>query len=401
MRNVATTQLETIAELLTRGVEEVFVRKHLEERLLRGDKLRVKLGIDPTGPRVHLGRAIPLWKLKDFQTLGHQVVIIIGDFTAKIGDPSDKLAKRPMLSDAEIKQNLATYKEQLGKILDLSKVEWRYNSEWLSTLTFTETAQLAESFTVQQMLARRNFKDRVKAGQEISLRELMYPLMQGYDSVAVKADLELGGVDQLFNLQAGRVIQEQYGQKPQDILVTEMLEGTDGRKMSTTWGNVVLITDQPGQMFGKLMSVKDELIEKYLLLTSRLPMARVKELQADLKRGKNYRDVKAAMAKAVVALYHGTVAATQAEAEFGRVHKEGKLPDEVPAFPVPKGKKETPITDLLVYLKLALSKSEARRLVEQGGVKVGGKVEKRWQASVKLVSGLVVQVGSRKFARLT
>lgn len=389
-------------ELLTRGVEEVFVRGHLEAALASGKKLRVKLGIDPTGPRVHLGRAIPLWKLRAFQDLGHQVVIIIGDFTALVGDPSDKLAKRPMLTREQIELNLTTYKQQLGKILDLSKVEWRHNSEWLDKLTFLDAAQLAESFSMQQVLARRNFKERLKQKDDISLRELMYPLMQGYDSVAVRADLELGGFDQLFNLLAGRKIQERYEQAPQDVLTTQMLEGTDGRKMSTSWGNVITIADEPSDMYGKLMSVRDELIGKYLLLTTRLPLDEVDELTKSLKRkGINPRDVKARLAREVVALYHGEAAAARAAAEFNQVHREHKPPADMPLVKIPAGRTSMPILDLLVYAKLASSKAEARRLITQGGVKVGGAAEKDWRANISLSSGLVLQVGSRKFARLT
>src|SRR3989338_3818860 len=224
------TDQSKIDELLARGVEEIFVKEHLREALLSGRQLRIKLGIDPTGPAIHLGRAIPLRKLRAFQDLGHKAVLIIGDFTAKIGDPSDKLAKRPMLSEKQIKENLKTYKKQLGKIVDLKNAEFKFNSKWLGKLGFREISQLAESFSVQQMLARRNFKERFQAGDEIGLRELTYPLMQGYDSVAVKADVELGGFDQLFNLKAGRIIQKHYGQKEQDILTLQMLEGTDGRK---------------------------------------------------------------------------------------------------------------------------------------------------------------------------
>lgn len=394
--------VDSYSELFTRGVEEVLVREHLEASLRSGKKLRVKLGIDPTGPKVHLGRAIPLWKLREFQDLGHQVVIIIGDFTALIGDPSDKLAKRPMLTREQIEANLATYKEQLGKILDLSRVEWRRNSEWLSSLSFLDAAQLAESFSLQQIMARRNFKVRLQQKDDVSLRELMYPLMQGYDSVAVRADVELGGFDQLFNLLAGRKIQERYQQEPQDVLTTQMLEGTDGRKMSTSWGNVISIADEPREMYGKLMSVRDELIGKYLLLATRLPQAEVEQLTKSLKRkGTNPRDVKARLAHEVVALYYGSPTAERAATEFNQVHREHKLPLDMPTVKIPTGKTSMPVLDLLVYTKLASSKAEARRLVTQGGVKVDGKVEKDWQAIINLEPRLVIQVGSRKFAKLT
>src|SRR3990172_9583191 len=226
---------EKIKELLERGVAEVIDRKNLEKKLKSGKKLRVKLGIDPTGPKLHIGRAIIIRKLRDFQRLGHQIVLIIGDATAVIGDPSDKISKRPMLTKEQVKNNLRTYKNQIGKILDLKKTEFHYNSAWLKKINFIEVGELAESFSLQQMSARRNFKERMDKGEEVSMRESLYPLMQGYDSVAVRADVELGGFDQLFNLKAGRTIQEHFGQPKQDILMVEMLEGTDGRKMSTTW----------------------------------------------------------------------------------------------------------------------------------------------------------------------
>ncbi len=396
------SQISKIAinSILTRGVEDVLVREHLEGVLQSGKKLRIKLGIDPTGAKIHLGRAITLWKLREFQDLDHQIVLIIGDFTAQIGDPSDKLDKRPMLTLPQIKTNMATYKEQIGKILDLSKVEWRYNSEWLKKLTFLEIAELAESFSLQQILARRNFKDRLDKKQDISLREVLYPLMQGYDSVAVKADVELGGTDQLFNLTAGRKIQEHYKMPAQDILTIQMLEGTDGRKMSTSWGNVVTIVDEPNEMYGKLMSIKDELIPKYLLLTTRLSQIEVDNLVKDLKQGTNPKIIKQILAREVVALYYNNLAAQKAESEFENVHKQGNLPKNMPEFFVPKGKKNISATDLLVYLKLAPSKSEAQRLIKQGGVKISGVVVKNWQTEVILESGLVVQVGSRRFAKL-
>ena len=240
--------IEKIEEILNRGTEDIIDKKHLKEALLSKKKLNIKFGIDPTGPKIHLGRAVVLRKLKKFQELGHKVILIIGDFTAQIGDPSDKLGKRPMLDAATIKKNLKDYKKSLGKIIDLRRTTFKYNSKWLSKLNLKELALLAESFSVQQMLARRNFKDRYESQGEISLREFLYPIMQGYDSVKIKSDVEIGGFDQLFNLKAGRIIQRHYGQPEQDVLTCQMLEGTDGRKMSTSWGNVINITDEPNDM---------------------------------------------------------------------------------------------------------------------------------------------------------
>ena len=311
-----------IAELLSRNIEEIFVKDNLLKRLSSGQRLRVKLGFDPTGDKIHIGRAIILRKLRDFQALGHQIVFIVGDFTARIGDPSDKLEKRPMLSERQIKTNLKNYKEQIGKIIDLSKAEFHYNSRWLSKLGFAEIGSLAESFSVQQMSGRRNFKERFERGEEVSLREFMYPLMQGYDSVAVKADVEIGGFDQLFNLKAGRVIQRHYGLPEQDILTTQMLPGTDGRKMSTSWGNVINITDSPDEMFGKTMSVQDDLIVTYFKLCTDRSLSQISDLDDKLKNGLNPRDVKLDLAEEIVSIYHGKPRALLAKEEFLIVEKQ-------------------------------------------------------------------------------
>ncbi len=393
-------QHQQITQLLNRGVEEIFVKKHLEARLLKGDKLRVKFGIDPTGPSIHIGRAATLWKLKEFQDLGHKIVIIIGGFTAQIGDPSDKLSKRPMLLPAQIERNLKNYQQQLGRILDIKKVEWWDNREWLDTMDLQRLARLAESFSVQQMLARRNFKERWRQGSDISLRELLYPLLQGYDSVMVKADVELGGFDQLFNLQAGRIVQPLYEQPPQDIVATQMLTGTDGRKMSTSWGNVIAITDEPIAMYGKTMSIKDELIGQYLLLATRLAAGEVEELLKKLKQGINPRDIKKVLAFELVKLYHGAPAATLAAADFTSIHEQNKLPVQMATHKISLLKTKQTVIELLVYLKLADSKAAARRLVEQKGVKLNQAVVKDWQIRPVIKSGDVIQAGNRKFIKI-
>ncbi len=389
-----------IDELLTRNVEQVFVAKHLRNRLLSGKSLRIKLGIDPTGPKLHLGRAIPLWKLRDFQELGHQVVLIIGDFTALIGDPSDKLSKRPFLTIEQVRENMKDYKKQLGKILNLDKVEWRYNSEWLSAMTFIDVARLAESFSVQQMLARRNFKERYSRGVEISIRELLYPLMQGYDSAAIKCDVEVGGFDQLFNLKAGRVIQQLYHQSPQDIMAFAMLEGTDGRKMSTSWGNVINIIDQPAEIYGKIMSLIDELVVKYFYLTTRLSLEEIKQIERDLKKGANPRQSKARLAYEVAALYHGKTAAGQVAKEFDLIHREKQIPGQMTIVKITKIQQQLSVIDLLVWVKLAASKSEARRLIEQKAVRLNQKRITDWKQIIKLATNMIVQVGNRRFVKL-
>ncbi|MDP2918004.1 MAG: tyrosine--tRNA ligase, partial [bacterium] len=254
------TDSQKIKEVLTRGVAEVIDARHLEARMRKGEKLRVKLGIDPTSPNLHLGRSIPLLKLRDFQELGHQVVFIIGDFTGLIGDTSDKNAERPMLEKKTVESNMKTYLAQAGKILDTKKFEFRYNSEWLGKLNYQEIGEQADLFSVVEFINRENIKKRLNENKRVSLREMLYPLMQGYDSVAIKADVELGGTDQRFNLLAGRKMQEHFNQKPQDILMNNLIAGLDGRKMSSSWGNVINISDPPAEMFGKIMSMHDDLI---------------------------------------------------------------------------------------------------------------------------------------------
>jgi len=392
------TDSQRIKDVLNRGVEDVFVKEHLEKALKSGKQLRVKYGIDPTSPNIHLGRAVPIRKLKAFQDLGHKIVLIIGDFTATIGDPSDKLAKRPMLSKKDIAKNMKTYAKQLGKILDMKKVELKYNSRWLSKLKFHEVGELAESFSLQQMAARRNFKERIEKNEEISMREMLYPLMQGYDSVAVKADVEIGGFDQLFNLKAGRIIQKQYKQKEQDVLATRMLEGTDGRKMSSSWENVIAVTDEPNDMFGKVMSLKDELILSYFWLCTGVTQDELDRLEKQLSQGVNPRNIKMELAKKIVTLYHSEKAAKTAETEFEKVFSKKELPSEIP--------KHTPslnpifLADVMVEAKLAKSKSEARRLIEQKAVTINGKVYGDWRKAVHFEGGEVLQVGKRNFVKI-
>lgn len=390
---------EKIKELLTRGVEEVIEKEHLEKRLLAGEKLRVKHGIDPTGPKIHLGRASTLWKLREFQNLGHQIVLIIGDYTAQIGDPSDKLAKRPFLSPEQVGANMKSYEKQLNLILEMKKVEVHKNSEWLAKLTPRELDGLADLFSVQQMIARRNFKDRWEREEEISLRELHYPLYQGYDSVAIKADVEIGGRDQLFNLLAGRKIQEAYGQPPQDIITAKMLLGLDGRKMSTSWGNVVNIDEEPNEMYGKIMSMRDDLILDYFLLCTRLPIAEIKKIEKELRAGANPRDLKMRLAREIVSIYQSPNEAKRAEDNFIKVFQKKETPEEVKKYKVIS--KKYKLIDLLVEIKLAPSKSEARRLVEQGGIKVDGKIVDDIKKEIAITpEGVLVQKGKRHFMRV-
>ncbi len=388
---------EAINYLLARNVEEVIEKDHLESVLKTGKKLRVKHGIDPTGEKIHIGRAVVLWKLREFQDLGHQIVLIIGDFTAQIGDPSDKLEKRPFLTKEQVKKNLKDYLPQIGKILDLKKVEVRYNSEWLAKLDFREISELADTFSVQQMIHRRNFKTRWEKNEDISLRETLYPLMQGYDSVAVKADVELGGTDQLFNLLAGRKIQERYGQKPQDILTTKMLLGTDGRKMSTSWGNVINVADTPDEQFGKAMAMQDEEMPNYFWLATRLNEGEIKKYEKELKRGANPKDVKLALAREIVSRYHGAAAAKQAAETWEKTFSKRETPEDAPVLNIPTGKISA--TEIVLLSKIVKSKGEAWRLVAQGGFEINEEKITDPRAVLTLKNGDVLKIGKRKFFR--
>lgn len=391
-REATEGQGQKIKELLERGVEEVIVKENLEKKLRSGKTLRVKLGIDPTSPNIHIGRAIPLLKLRDFQNLGHKVILIIGDFTGIIGDTSDKDSERPMLDAKTIKQNMKTYAAQAGKILDMKKCEVKYNSQWLKKLGFIEIGRMADLFGLHEMQSRENVSKRLKEGKRVSVRELLYPMMQGYDSVAIKADVELGGTDQRFNLLAGRELQKYYGQEPQDIITNPLIEGTDGRKMSSSWGNAINLADSAEDMFGKTMSIPDNLIEKYFMLCTRAPVHEI----AEILKMPNPRDQKTRLAFEIVKMYHGEKAAQKAQEEFNKVHGMGEWPSDVKKMKMP----EVPILDLLVRGGLASSKSEAKRLVEQGAVKINGAIEKDWQKIIKPATGMKIQVGPRRFLEL-
>ena len=393
------TNYKKVEEVLTRGVEKVINLNHLRKRLLSGRKLRIKHGIDPTGPKIHIGRATQLWKLKDFQELGHKIILIIGDFTAQIGDASDKQAMRRPLTAKEVKENMKDYIKQIAKILDIKKVEIHYNSEWLSKLTIKKLLNLAMNFTAQQTIQRRNFKERWERGKPIGLHELAYPLLQGYDSVAVKADVELGGFDQLFNLKIGRDVQKIFGQEPQDIITLKMLFGLDGRKMSTSWGNVINITDKSEEQFGKIMSMKDELILDYFELCTRITLEEIKKMGKELKKNQiNPRDLKLKLAREIVRLYHGKKAAKRAEKEFRRVFERKELPSRIPNISIKV--KKLNILNLLVETKLTSSKSEAKRLILQKAVKINGVLKENWQEIIEIKNGMVIQVGKRRFRKV-
>lgn len=382
------TDEKKIEEILSTGVEDIFVKEELKKKLLSGKVLRVKFGIDPTGPKIHLGRAVPLRKLREFQNLGHKAVLIVGDFTATIGDPSDKLEKRPMLTEKQIKTNMKDYKKQLGKIIDLKKAEFFYNSKWLGKLGFKEISELAESFSVQQMSNRRNFKDRIDKNEEISLREFLYPLMQGYDSVAVRSDVEIGGFDQLFNLKAGRAVQKHYNMEEQDVLTVSMLEGTDGRKMSTSWGNIVTIVDEPSDMFGKIMSIKDELIPKYFKLCTDIK---------DIPQNQNPRDLKMRLAFEIVKIYHGEKKAKEAQESFINTFQKKEIPETMEEIKADTGEA---IGEILVKNKILSSKSEWRRLVLENAIHDLVKNTNITDVNLKVLENLTLKIGKKRFVKI-
>ncbi len=388
-----------VDSILSDGVADVIVKTDLKKKLLNGKKLRIKLGIDPTGSDLHLGHMVVVHKLKEFQDLGHQIILLFGNFTGKIGDPSGKNEARPMRTQEELELNAKHYIKQVSSILDVSKLEIRWNAEWLAKLNFSDVVTLASQFTVAQMLERDMFQDRIKNDQPISIHELMYPLMQGYDSVALKADVELGGTDQTFNLLAGRVLQKAYGQEPQNILTVPLLIGTDGSmKMGKTTGNYIGVNEDPIDIYGKTMKIPDELIVTYFELAAR---ARDNELEAVKKRlvTENPRNLKMELAFEIVKLYRGENEAVKAQEHFKTVHQKKELPDVIEEVVLVV--KNWNIVDLISDLGFAGTKSDARRLVEGGGVKWENvKVEDiKKEISLSKNAGLL-QVGKRSFRKV-
>ena len=387
-----------IDDLLSRGVAEVIDREHLKKRLLSGEKLRIKFGIDPTSPDIHLGRAVALLKLRDFQELGHKIILIVGDFTGVIGDTSDKDSERPMLAPEVIEQNMKTYAEQAGKIIDLEQAEVHYNSTWLSKLGYDDIGEQANAFSLAEFIARENIQKRLDDGKRVSLREVLYPLMQGFDSIAVNADVELGGTDQRFNLLAGRRLQEAHGQKPQDILMTNLILGTDGRKMSSSWGNTITVTATAQEMFGKVMSIPDEVMMSYFVHCTRVPMEEVSRMAEDIVTGGNPRDAKMRLASEIVTLYHGAAEAAKAETYFVETFSKHTIPADVRAVKTAIG---TKLVDMIVEAGLAESKSDARRKIEQGGVEIAE--EKVTDANAVIESRFadqVMKVGKKDFVKI-
>ena len=389
-------------DILMRGVQECLTPEELTQKIESARKedreLRVKLGIDATGPDIHLGFAVPLRKLRDFQDEGHTAVLIVGDFTAMIGDPSGRSKTRPPLAREQVEENMSRYERQLFRILDEKKTEIRYNSEWSEPLGTRGVLELLGKYTVSQILQREDFSTRLEGGNPVFLHELLYPIFQGYDSVAVKADVELGGYDQRLNLIVGRELQREFGQPAQVIMMMPLLEGlSGGAKMSKSYENYVGIEEEPSQMFGKLMSIPDTLIEQYFELAALASSEELASVKKRLESGENPRDLKAEMARRVVTLYHSEKAAQVAEAEFRKVFAKGGVPDDMPEIPVHPDSK---LVEVITENKLASSKGEAKRLIKQGAVSIDGQKITDFDYHLSLESPVVLRVGKRRFARL-
>ncbi len=397
--------MDDVADLmqeLVRGCEEVLVEAELVAKLKKGKPLRIKAGFDPTAPDLHLGHTVLINKMRQFQDAGHQILFLIGDFTGMIGDPTGKSATRPALTAEQVQQNAVTYQEQVFKILDPDKTEVMFNSTWMNQLGSAGLIQLAAKHTVARMLERDDFTKRYKSGQPIAIHEFLYPLVQGYDSVAMKADVELGGTDQKFNLLVGRELQRQYGQEQQVVMTMPLLEGLDGvNKMSKSLGNYIGITDAPNDMFGKIMSISDELMWRYFELLSFRSLPELKRFKQDVEQGANPRDLKFLLAEELIARFHSQAEAVGAREDFIARFQKGAMPDEMDEVSLVAEGAGMPIASLLKAAGLIGSTSDALRMIQQGGVKVDGiKVEDRNLLIEKGITA-VFQVGKRKFAKIT
>lgn len=393
--------IDTLQEL-GRGAEEILVEAEFVEKLKKGRPLRVKAGFDPTAPDLHFGHTVLINKMRQFQEAGHHVLFLIGDFTGMIGDPTGKSATRPPLTAEQVKQNAETYQEQIFKILDPDKTEIVFNSTWMSQLGSAGLIQLAAKHTVARMLERDDFNKRYKSGQPIAIHEFLYPLVQGYDSVALKADVELGGTDQKFNLLVGRELQRQYGQAQQVVMTMPLLEGLDGvNKMSKSLGNYIGITDAPNDMFGKIMSISDDLMWRYFELLSFRPLVELNRFKQDVAQGANPRDLKFLLAEELIERFHSRAAAIGAREDFIGRFQKGAMPDEMPEISLSTQEPAIPIARLLKDAGLVASTSEAVRMIQQGGVKIDG--EKLEDRSLLIKKGItaIFQVGKRKFAKVS
>lgn len=395
--------LQTALAEIKRGAEEILIEDELVEKLKSGKKLKIKAGFDPTAPDLHLGHTVLINKMKTFQDLGHEVIFLIGDFTGMIGDPTGKNVTRKPLTRDDVLANAETYKEQVFKILDPAKTTVAFNSTWMENLGAAGMIKLAARQTVARMLERDDFKKRYAGGQSIAIHEFLYPLVQGWDSVALEADVELGGTDQRFNLLMGRELQKDEGQKPQTVLMMPLLEGTDGvQKMSKSLGNYIGITDAPNDMFGKIMSISDELMWRYYDLLSSLSIEEIAALKDKVAQGTNPRDIKIDLAKEMIARFHSDEAATGAHEDFIKRFQKNALPDDIPDMTVTIDEETVFITNLLKEAGLVASTSEAMRMIKQGAVKINGE-EKVTDTKLEIAKGTtaIYQVGKRKFANIT
>ena len=384
---------------IKRGAHEILVEKELVKRLESGKPMRIKAGFDPTAPDLHLGHTVLINKLRQFQDLGHEVMFLIGDFTGMIGDPTGKSATRPPLTRDDVIENAKSYEQQIFKILDPEKTLVMFNSSWMNAMDVSELIQLAAKHTVARMLERDDFNKRYTSGQPIAIHEFLYPLIQGYDSVAMKADVELGGTDQKFNLLVGRQLQEVFGQKPQVVLTMPILEGLDGvQKMSKSLNNYIGISDAPDDMFGKIMSISDELMWRYFELLSFRPLEEIAGFKSEIEQGKNPRDIKFLLAEEIIERFHDRAAADKARENFISRFQKGKVPDEMPEFNFPA---DTPAANLLKDAELVKSTSEAMRMIKQGAVKVDGEKLADSKQTFLARNTYVFQVGKRRFARIT
>jgi len=396
------TSIEEMLEQIKRGADEVLLESELVDKLKNGRPLRIKAGFDPTAPDLHLGHTVLINKLRQFQDLGHEVLFLIGDFTGMIGDPTGKSATRPPLSRDDVIENAKTYEEQIFKILDPEKTLVMFNSSWMNDMKPAELIQLAAKHTVARMLERDDFQKRYSAGQPIAIHEFLYPLIQGYDSVAMRADVELGGTDQKFNLLVGRELQKHYGQSPQVVLTMPILEGLDGvQKMSKSLNNYIGINESPDEMFGKIMSISDDLMWRYFELLSFRPMTEIEAFRQDVANGKNPRDIKFLLGEELVSRFHSAAAASQAKDNFVSRFQKGAMPDDMPEIELQAAGGKLLIANLLKDANLVSSTSEALRMIKQGAVKIDG--ERVSDNRLELASGTthVYQVGKRRFARVS
>lgn len=394
--------IESDLAIIKRGAVEILLEEELVERLKSGRPLTIKAGFDPTAPDLHLGHTVLINKMRQFQDLGHEILFLIGDFTAMIGDPTGKSATRPPLSKAEVIANATTYQQQIFKILIPEKTKVLFNSEWLQRLSPSDLIQLASTYTVARMLERDDFSKRFYAKRPIAIHEFLYPLLQGYDSVAIHADIELGGSDQKFNLLMGRELQKHYKQQPQIVLTMPLLEGLDGvQKMSKSLGNYIGIDETPQEMFGKIMSISDELMWRYFELLSFRPMTEIEKFRADVALGTNPRDIKFKLAEEIIARFHDQIAATKAREEFIARFKHGAIPEDINEIKIAIETHDLPLANLLKQAGLASSTTDALRMIKQGAVKIDNQKVCDDKLRIKKGTTGIYQVGKRRFAKIS